>query len=338
MVNSGKNDRLTFLALSLLFGLIQFRMIMLFFQGSYYDSVNAAVGVLTGHPHWVVYQNRVLGPWIIAQMNLIFPNYAMSYDIFSIIMITIVGYLASILGREVAGSPGMLMALLTFQMSFVMLLSPPWLYVWDYLSTMFFFIFIIIIQKGWSYRWIILLFAVAIFNREDALFIALWLIIDPFARWLWLRLREGRSAGLRWWQIASGVLCLIGGWFVIAGLRKALLVEEIGPKLWPNIEGYGTSYHLKILKNILDIEGMFSIFSFSMPFLIPIFLVLMIIAASWLACQNQGRWLGLALVYLGLVGATMTFSDLMETRVYLVFIPLLVLTVCQVGQRSRPAL
>ncbi|HZZ39620.1 MAG TPA: hypothetical protein VFE06_10830, partial [Acidobacteriaceae bacterium] len=71
---------------------------------------------------------------------------------------------------------------LGYQFGFCYLLSPPWLYAWDYLGVVAFFVFVIMVVARKTWPWFVVLFAVAILNRESAEFIALWMVIDPFVQ------------------------------------------------------------------------------------------------------------------------------------------------------------
>ena len=318
---------------SVFFALIQFRMIMAFFQKEYFGSVDAAFGVLSGHPHWIVYQNRILGPWLISGIDHFTHNYAMAYALFSVAMITMAGMLAAILGQRVGSGPGSAIGFLVFQVTFVMLLSHPWLYAWDYLSLVFLLLFIILVHGGRSWPWFVALFCVAIFNRDDALFIAIWLILDPLLAWVRSSPEQRACQSFPWRPITAGIACVVAGRMVILQLRQSLLVEEIGPKLWGHVEGYGVNYHLKIYTNLRQLDAILTNPDFSMAFLVPAFIGLVAAAAVWLAVKNPGRWLALALVHLGMLAATFCFGEMMETRVYLVFIPLLVLAVTSFHHR-----
>ena len=56
--------------LSLVCALVQFRLIMFILgPGNYQKSVDAALGVVTGHPHWRIAQSRVLGPWLVQALT-----------------------------------------------------------------------------------------------------------------------------------------------------------------------------------------------------------------------------------------------------------------------------
>ena len=56
---------IVFIAASAVCALFLVRVIVLFYQKDYGRAVDAARGVVTGHPHWRVYQSRVLGPWMV---------------------------------------------------------------------------------------------------------------------------------------------------------------------------------------------------------------------------------------------------------------------------------
>jgi hypothetical protein len=84
--------------LSAFFALAQFRLIVFIFGPNYGRAVDAAAGVLSGHPHWRDYQPRVLGPLLIDVASLVLPSFLAAHVVFSIVTLAVMGYLAWRLG------------------------------------------------------------------------------------------------------------------------------------------------------------------------------------------------------------------------------------------------
>ena len=334
MISSRINCRFPFVALSLLFALAQCRLIIQLLHEDYKSCADAALGVLTGHPHWIVYQNRVLGPWLIYIINLLVDNYVVSYMIFSIIMLTIAGYLASKIGQNICGALGGIMFFILLQLGFAIVMYKPLIYAWDFISLNVFLVIILLIQGNKSWHWFVALFAVSVFNRDDAMFIAFWLICEPISFWLRARVYEGRYLILPWPSIAAGFACVVVGLAVIHALRWALLVEEIGPKLWGHGEVSNANFHFQLYTNLTFFEHLYGnimlvpiahIFNISMSLMIPVFLLCIFSSIIFLAFKYSKLWLGLALVHLGWLIATLLFCDVNETRVYISFLPIIIL-------------
>ena len=175
-------------ALACLLAFAQFRLILLTLRDGYYASVDAAFGVTIGQPHWWEVQNRVLAPYAVGALASVFPEFLPDYGIahvaFSILALAIAGFLAFSLGRRQGG--GMtagLLSLFLFQAAFSFLLSPPWLYAWDYLDIIGFILFADFVLSDRSWRWFAVLFSVSLFNRESAFYISLWMMLDAVCRW-----------------------------------------------------------------------------------------------------------------------------------------------------------
>ena len=119
------------------------RVIVLFYQKDYGRAVDAARGVVTGHPHWRVYQSRVLGPWLVELLAHLFPSFLAAHVAFSFLTLAAAGFLVLTFTQRQYGDAGRSWAaFFMFQSLFVFLMSRPR---------------------------VLGLFAVAIFNRESAL-------------------------------------------------------------------------------------------------------------------------------------------------------------------------
>jgi hypothetical protein len=321
--------------LSLFFAFWQFRMIVLLLGGDYTRSVDAAEGVVTGHPHWRIYQNRVLGPYMIEWLSKIFPTFLAAHVFFSIFTLVVAGYLAWHLGRRITGNwTGAVMAILVFHITFLALLSRPWLYAWDYLDAIVFLLFLDFVLAKRPWPWFALLFAVAIFNRDSALFIALWMVLDPLVKWALAR-RQKTVLPFDWGKSLAGIACGLAGVLIVQFLRNHLLIEEIGPKIFP--ESFGTpgefgTYQLDT--NFQIIALVFTQYEYSVPFLPVLFLVLVAFLAVRMTWINPIEFAGLALVHLALIGSLMVFSLLLETRAFVALIPFVVMSTVILATRA----
>ena len=126
-----------------------------------------------------------------------------------------------------------MLAITLFVVSFALLLSPPWLYSWDFLDIIVVILLIDLVLVGAPLRWFITLFAIAILNRDSALFIALWLNIDPLVRFFYQRRYKLPAAPLDWRRMLAGVICIAAGFLIVELLRRNLLVEAIRVSISP---------------------------------------------------------------------------------------------------------
>lgn len=116
------------------FALIQSHIIVLEFQVHGYDlSVNGALGVTTGHPYWREFQSRVLSPYLVLLLSKVTRNYVAAHFVFGLAALTLAGFLAWQMGVKVGrDTRSGLLSFIGLQAGFCCLLSPPWLYAWDY--------------------------------------------------------------------------------------------------------------------------------------------------------------------------------------------------------------
>jgi len=301
---------------STVFALAQFRMIILVLGAGYANSIDAALGVVEGLPHWRVYQSRVLGPWIVELLSRVFGDFTIAHVFYVIAATTIAGWLILAVMRRLSDDRSSWGAFLLFQFLFSFLLGKMWLYAWDHSGIIIFtlFVYFVLTEKDW--RWFTALFAVAIFNRESALFIAVWMVSDPLIKAALDRVRPRLAMPL------AGVICGAAGLAIISELRERLLVREIGPDIFHMPEMAGKAFHNQWDANLAFLQRVTSQFSFGFEILIVIFPIVSLIVVFLLARRDPRRCLGLALVQTGIVASMFTAALLEETRVMLELVPI----------------
>ena len=214
---------------------------------------------MNGHPHWRVYQSRVLGPFLVQRLSDFCPSFEDAHIFYLVVTLAIAGYLMLVLTWKL--TQDVRTGILTFlglQALLALLVHPLWFYAWDPLDLIGFTLFnyFVLSRKGW--RWFAALFAALIFSRESAYFIAAWMVADPLLRWWNARRATPTSAALDRAALAAGFVCLIAGPLIVEALRSALLVEEVGPKLFVDAQKNPGQYvqftwfqNLQIAKDLL---------------------------------------------------------------------------------------
>jgi len=303
----------------------QFRLIAMVLGENYRRSVEAALGVVAGRPHWRMYQSRVLATHAVAGLARLMPSPSSAHVLFSIVALAVAGWLCWRLGHRQAGTRGALLAIVSFHACFAMLLSPPWLYAWDFVDAIVFILFVQFVAEGRRWPFFLGLFAIGLFNHEVAMFVAAWMIVDPVARWVSGRRKPGAPAFDRT-PAQVGLICLGASVLVVDWLRDALLIEEVGPKIFSDApKDAGGSFHWRLLDNLSAIGRAFTVFDYWMPFVVVLFLLAVIAILIALVRRDPGRYLGLAITYFALGGSLLVFGLVLETRVYVVLIPVVVL-------------
>jgi hypothetical protein len=284
-----------------------------------------SLGVTTGRPVWKMWQSRVLGPYLIEALTFGSLDYVKAHFLFQIITVAIAAFLCWRLGRKYGGTDqSALLALAVFVMCFALLLRPPWLYSWDFIDMIVFIVFIDLVLSGMSLRWFIGLFAIAIWNRESAVFIALWLILDPLVRFFYQRQYKLPPPVLDWRRMLAGAMCIAIGFLTVELLNRNLLVEA---------KMSADSYPIVLPQNVARLKHSLTHFDRYFPIAVPVFLATVTALGACVVHRDPQRYLALYLVELSFMASIFVFGALIETRVYLALIPFVVMAVVLL---SRP--
>lgn len=320
-----RRSRLSIIAVSLGLALAQFRLIAFVFGEQYSQCVAAAHGVVEGRPHWRIYQNRVLGPYVIDALAHVFPSWLSAHVAYTIIALAVAGVLAYRVGARLGGKRAGVAALLTFHLAFALLLSRPWLYAWDLGDAIVFLVFVDFVLAGRKWPAFAALALIGVLNHEIASFVAGWIILDALVRW-W----RARAEGVRiaWQPIVAGLGTFVASLALVEGVRSALLVEPIGPKIFRDAPAeIGSSFYFTLGKNVEILGNMLTHFDYALPLIVPCFVIAALATAVWLGAREPIRFGALAIVFVGVIASLLVFGILVETRIYIVVIPLVVLGV-----------
>jgi hypothetical protein len=315
--------------LAVFLALVQFRVIAFILQQDYGRSVFASLGIVDGHPAWRLFQSRVLGPYLVLGLSYLLPSFPLAHVAYSIVAVAVAGYLAFRLGRVHGGDlKSALLTLILFEATFSYLLSQPWLYSWDYIEIIAFFVFVDFVLAARSWRWFAGLYLVAIFAHDYAQFIALWLVLDPLCRWGLGRLKRTPAAPLDRAKLIAGLVLLPLGMAILESLRRTLMIQEMGPINFTDLGNRppdGTLFGIALFDNLRGAMGaLLAIGNLSMPLVVPLFWILAVALAARLAWRFPIPLLGLALTYGAMAAAELMFAQLFETRTLVAFIPLVV--------------
>ena len=300
------------------------RLVAFVFEPANYAwAAEASLGVTKGHPVWKMWQSRVLGPYFIEALTFGSLDYVKAHILFQIITVCIASFLCWRLGKKYGGSDqSALLALTIFVMCFALLLQPPYLYSWDFIDIIVFVLFIDFILSGKSLPWFIGLFAIAILNRESAVFIALWLILDPLVRCFYQRQYNNP---LDWRGMLAGAICIATGFVIVELLNRKLLVEA---------KMSADSYPVVLSQNVDRLKQSLTHFDRYFPITVPVFLATVIVLGACAVRRDPQRYLALYLVQVSYMASLFVLGQLMETRVYLALIPFVVIAVVLLSRSS----
>ena len=113
--------------------IVEFRVIYLLHFGMLQRHLDAATGILSGHPEWVTFQSRLLGPEIAqAVAHLTHLSFSMSFRAVGAVAILTSNVVCYRLFRRVSGSPRKAITYTALYAFFVLLFQDDnWLTLWD---------------------------------------------------------------------------------------------------------------------------------------------------------------------------------------------------------------
>jgi hypothetical protein len=311
--------------IAVLLALGQLRHQILFFNANIGRSVQAAEGVLEGLPHWRVFQSRLLGPELVGLLSsaggLSFLNAHLVVSTVAMVLSGVLAFrVAGWLGGRAAGWGG----LLSLHVLFALLMTAPWLYIWDYFVLLLGLLFLHLVVHRAPWWALLAVMALCFLNHESAQFCAVWMVAQGLAdNW---RLHRADWRRWRWEMSVSGLLGGLGGLAVTELLRSALLIREVGPEIFNDVAmaTIGPHVHIKLSENIGEIVTWFTVPDYGLSFLIPLLPLTALVAAGVLLHRHGLAALGLFAYVLAQVVALALFTVLPETRVLLQLVPFLV--------------
>jgi hypothetical protein len=251
------------------------------------------------------------------------PSFADAYRLFLVLTLAVAGLLALRLGWRIGGRRSAILAFCIMHFALLLVLPVAFLYAWDFPDLIIFYVFIDFALASKPWPWFAGLFAVAIFNRESALVIPLWMALDPLARWTIERRNRALTAADRH-MIAAGLICAVTGIGVVLSLRSLLLVQAGNPQVG--------NLMFQLVNNLHTIIDRFSAFGGGIDADLRVvqivgvlcFIAIVGLLALRVAWTKPRRWLGLSLSHLALLGGLLLFGLVQETRIWIELIPFIV--------------
>jgi hypothetical protein len=319
-----KMRHLTIWAASFFFSVAQQRLIVDYLGTDLQFNYQAEQGVLDGYPHWRLVQSRVLGPWLEEFLRVLFGfSLSQAHVIIAIAILTLSGVVMFQAGCAIGERQRGWSALLAFHVLFALLLSHPWLYIWDYFVLLVASVFMLLVIRGAPWWSFLLLMGVAFFNHDSALFIGVWMVAQGLAA-AWAKRRRPD-----WGMVVGGVFGSLGGILLIEYLRRSLLKEEIGWKLFRHLEPPNLLepyyFFLRLPDNLNDILQWMIHPHSNFLFVIPLPLVLALALAVILVVRHGIKAAPLAIYAVAQVAALLLFAIISETRDLLQLVPFLCL-------------
>jgi hypothetical protein len=307
--------------------LLAYRSLLLYHLPHFHDLVEVYNGVLNGTPRGIAFQNRLLGPYITDLITLLGFTPEAALKIFHLLGLCLQSMLMTFLLRRIglgalqtAGMVAIFLFLfLTFQFY--------WYHTWDILDIIIFTLFSYMILVHANILYFTLLFIIALFNRESALFIPLYLIVSALrgAKAPHLRIESAR-------RLLAGLFLMVAGVLWVHFVRRALFVGL--PEGVPDTQGTVIGNEIHLVGNLSSLfignfRGVDMAFS---AFLILAFCGLLAAAPGMIRPQRD--LLGLACaVFL----AILTFGIVEETRNFFTLFPMMIFSWASLAAARNPA-
>lgn len=309
-----RKDFVPYLAVTFI-AICAFKILMTIHNPNADTLIDAAFGVVEGRPHWLAYQNRLLGPYTIFSISELFGlSLKTSWLIYTGVTLLIFCVLFFwILRREHISIRDSFSYLITIIFSFLAL-QHFWFYAWDSIDFIIFTLFAYGIFKAYSVRFFLFLFIIGILNRESALFIALYLILDAFTLpkgLLSLKLKNLNS-------LALGFTLLAGGVIYTQYIRNLLFISK------SDLTGGGhdaehelIGNHIYLLSNIKSL----AINLTNSNFIVSVFIITTFLYFIMSRRRMGDRQLKALIVALSMFANILIFGLVNETRMHLILLP-----------------
>ena len=302
----------------LFISLCVYKVIAQIYSPYWLELSDTANGVVTGKPQWIAYQNRLLGPYLVQFISGIGISNVSAVKVFSLLTITIQNLvLFGLLSKTGIPNHRSLMYIVFYSFVFIGIQNYGF-YTWDSIDAILFTLFAWGIFQGRSTTYFVYLFLAAIINRESALFISLYLVIDSFQFSL-DDLSKMKIYLVSKTKLAIGSFLTIGGILYTKLIRDYLFISQSN--------GFSDSAHRQIgnqihfYKNILDL--FFNNLT-SLNILNSIFILGSVIYLAYFIKYFTDRQLKAFVVFIILVVNILIFGLINEIRMYIILVPFLI--------------
>jgi hypothetical protein len=316
----------------------QIRLIHASFGSHLNAHIEAAEGVVEGLPHWRVFQSRVLGPAMVHAATWTGLSREAAYDTLMFVWLSLFFAVVMAAGMDLWRSmPAALAAAGSAAFLNATLMQGEWLYAWDFIDLIVFATLTWAVLREKPLAVIAGIIVLEIFNREAAIIICGWLALDAMTTLVRhrgdpMRAREARR------QLIVAIGLAVAGQVIVEALRTVLLVREVGQEIFAEVAGPGAVLGFKLGFNVYELKRwLVTQPNLMLPY--GIFVAAIPVAAVFGLLSPERGLARISLLFLILWVFTLLFAVVYETRVWLAFVPFLVLATPLIVDgwlRSRP--
>ncbi|HCK66563.1 MAG TPA: hypothetical protein DHW49_09875 [Anaerolineae bacterium] len=285
----------------------------------YWEEISGiSYGVITGKPEWLAYQNRLLGPYLIYLISLLGISYISAYKVFVLLSILVQSFTLVVLLKNIGETYQSSINYLIIYSFMYIALQEYSFYSWDNIDAVLFMFFVWGILRSVSPLLFIPLFLVSIFNRESALFIGIYLIIDAFN----IEINKSKRINI---QLKSVKELILGIILLILGIAYTNLIRELlfisRANGFPDEQHMILGNHFNLEKNLFDLfyENFISMHSANSLFIFGSIGYLLYFVRQYSQPQLKAF-----IIFICLVLNILVFGIIHETRLYVVLLPFLI--------------
>jgi len=304
--------------------IFEIRLITLIHINNNGGGAAAAEGILHGTPHWRTTQNRILGPAVVGLISNItgspFFNCYRSV-IWSLLIfanfLSFVLFLSLTKDKKQALKYSFLFAVL-----FLFIQNRDWLFIWDFIDLIVFLLFAYGIFNTIKLHYLVILFVVCLLNKENALYIGLWIFMDSFNfhNKIPTKLVDIiRRTNLNYCKLILGSLLIVGGMIYAKLIRDALFVQSMLPGVGYDLDHALWGQHFQATPNLYALVKITINFHF-IEFVVPVILFIVPLYFIYKMKINELS-IKVMFLFLFMVITIFVFGNITETRIFCILIP-----------------
>lgn len=311
-----------YLFFTLFLSLVVFKILDFSHAWNINDLSDAAYGVIIGKPHWRAYSNRLLGPYIVYFISELGFTFNRSLRIFNLLMIFIQNLSLYFLLLSQTKKSYELTFRYMLYFSFILIsMQTTWSYTWDYIDAVVFIFFAYAIFQKRPTIFFVILFFIEIINRESALFIALYLIIDSYSFNNLGNIHNFKIILKDKMKFKIGILLAITGAVYTKIIRDYLFIESSFPSIGNDLAHSNFGNFFCLLGNLktLFISNITSLGIVNSIFVFGVILFFMVNLAKFKELHLKAF-----ILFICILCSILAFGNINEARVYIILIPFLI--------------
>lgn len=318
------------LCIAILVGAFSFKAIIFLHFERIDELAMISYSPINGEAFWRAFQNRFFSAWLM-EFVMLAGGLSMiwAFKVWLLILLVSINLFIYTSYQKLGVAQHRLFGFIVlFNLLFIFLQDHRWIMLWDAVDILLFFLFYygLLSNKPWYY--FVIIFSVGILNREAAMYMALWFVIDGAYPYF----THPRNYNYK--KIALGAALLgIGGYYTMWS-RATFFVKSYAPYVGYDLENEVTGNHLNFVNNLQSLKQ--NIISVQLDMLATIFVIFLGII-FWINRKYLDDFLKkLAILFLAIITSIWVFGLINETRLYLIYIPGFMALIFKLYNKERP--